>query len=108
MALGDLPAAGHQRARRGRRDPGQDEGAGQAISRRGSSYQIVYNPTEFIAESIDEVYKTIFEAIVLVVIVIIVFLQSWRMAIVPIVAIPVSLIGTLAVLYAASASRSTC
>ena len=51
-------------------------------------------------KSINEVYKTILEAIALVVIVIIVFLQSWRMAIVPIVAIPVSLIGTLAVLYA--------
>jgi HAE1 family hydrophobic/amphiphilic exporter-1 len=66
----------------------------------GLAYQIVYNPTEFISESINEVYKTILEAIALVVIVIIIFLQSWRMAIVPIVAIPVSLIGTLAVLYA--------
>ena len=66
----------------------------------GLAYEIVYNPTEFISESINEVYKTILEAIALVVIVIIVFLQSWRMAIVPIVAIPVSLIGTLAVLYA--------
>ena len=65
----------------------------------GLTYDIVYNPTEFISESINEVYKTILEAIALVVIVIIVFLQSWRMAIVPIVAIPVSLIGTLAVLY---------
>ncbi|RWB35488.1 MULTISPECIES: multidrug efflux RND transporter permease subunit [unclassified Mesorhizobium] len=67
---------------------------------KGLAYEIVYNPTEFIAESIIEVYKTIGEAILLVVLVIIVFLQSWRMAIVPIVAIPVSLIGTLAVLYA--------
>jgi len=67
---------------------------------KGLGYEIVYNPTEFIAESINEVYKTIGEAILLVVVVIIVFLQSWRMAIVPIVAIPVSLIGTLAVLYA--------
>jgi hydrophobic/amphiphilic exporter-1 (mainly G- bacteria), HAE1 family len=67
---------------------------------QGLTYQIVYNPTEFISESINEVYKTIIEAILLVVVVIIVFLQSWRMAIVPIVAIPVSLIGTLAVLYA--------
>jgi len=66
---------------------------------KGLAYEIVYNPTEFIAESINEVYKTIGEAILLVVVVIIVFLQSWRMAIVPIVAIPVSLIGTLAVLY---------
>ncbi|MDQ6434001.1 multidrug efflux RND transporter permease subunit [Mesorhizobium sp. LHD-90] len=67
---------------------------------KGLAYDIIYNPTEFIAESINEVYKTIIEAILLVVIVIIVFLQSWRMAIVPIVAIPVSLIGTLAVLLA--------
>lgn len=66
----------------------------------GIAYQIIYNPTEFIASSINEVYKTILEAVALVVIVIIVFLQSWRMAIVPIVAIPVSLIGTLAVLLA--------
>ncbi|RLP28457.1 multidrug efflux RND transporter permease subunit [Mesorhizobium sp. YM1C-6-2] len=66
----------------------------------GLTYEIVYNPTEFIAESINEVYKTILEAIALVIIVIIVFLQSWRMAIVPIVAIPVSLIGTLAILFA--------
>ncbi|HEY6633509.1 MAG TPA: multidrug efflux RND transporter permease subunit [Rhizobiaceae bacterium] len=66
----------------------------------GLTYEIVYNPTEFISESINEVYKTILEAIALVVIVILVFLQSWRMAIVPIVAIPVSLIGTLAVLFA--------
>ncbi len=66
----------------------------------GLDYQIVYNPTEFISESIDEVYKTIIEAAILVVIVVLVFLQSWRTAIVPIVAIPVSLIGTFAVLYA--------
>jgi HAE1 family hydrophobic/amphiphilic exporter-1 len=66
----------------------------------GLAYEIIYNPTEFIAESINEVYVTIAEAILLVVIVIVVFLQSWRMAIVPIVAIPVSLIGTLAVLLA--------
>jgi hydrophobe/amphiphile efflux-1 (HAE1) family protein len=66
----------------------------------GLGYQIVYNPTEFISESITEVYKTILEAAILVVIVILIFLQSWRTAIVPIVAIPVSLIGTFAVLYA--------
>src|SRR5262245_8885346 len=71
---------------------------------KGLTYDIVYNPTEFVAQSIQEVYKTILEAMVLVIIVIIVFLQSWRMAIVPIVAIPVSLIGTLAVLYAAGFS----
>ena len=65
----------------------------------GLSYEIVYNPTEFISESISEVYKTIFEAVALVIIVILVFLQSWRTAIVPIVAIPVSLVGTFAFLF---------
>jgi HAE1 family hydrophobic/amphiphilic exporter-1 len=66
----------------------------------GLEYRIAYNPTEFIAESVREVYKTLFEAVVLVVIVVIVFLQSWRTAIIPIVAIPVSLIGTFAVMSA--------
>ena len=66
----------------------------------GLDYQIVYNPTEFVAESVREVYKTLFEAVALVVIVVIVFLQSWRTAIIPIVAIPVSLIGTFAVMAA--------
>ena len=66
----------------------------------GLEYRIVYNPTEFIAESIHEVYKTIIEAAVLVAIVVLVFLQSWRTAIIPIVAIPVSLIGTFAFLLA--------
>jgi len=66
----------------------------------GVEYRIVYNPTEFIAESINEVYKTLLEAVVLVVIVVIVFLQSWRTALIPIIAIPVALIGTLAVMMA--------
>ncbi|MDP4022443.1 multidrug efflux RND transporter permease subunit [Methylobacterium sp. NEAU 140] len=59
-------------------------------------YRIAYNPTEFIEESIHEVYKTLFEAVALVVIVVIVFLQSWRTALIPVLAIPVSLIGTFA------------
>jgi HAE1 family hydrophobic/amphiphilic exporter-1 len=73
----------------------------------GIDYTIVYNPTEFIAESVKEVYKTLFEALVLVVIVVIVFLQSWRTAIIPIVAIPVSLIGTFAVMAAFGFSLNT-
>jgi HAE1 family hydrophobic/amphiphilic exporter-1 len=64
----------------------------------GLDYRIVYNPTEFIAESIDAVYETLFEAVLLVVLVVLVFLQSWRTAVIPIVAIPVSLIGTFAVM----------
>ncbi|AWI58736.1 efflux RND transporter permease subunit [Sinorhizobium fredii] len=66
----------------------------------GLEYRIIYNPTEFISESIDEVYMTIAEAVILVALVVIVFLQSWRTAIIPIVAIPVSLIGTFALLFA--------
>jgi HAE1 family hydrophobic/amphiphilic exporter-1 len=66
----------------------------------GLRYDIVYNPTEFIAESVNEVIATIFEATFLVVVVVILFLQTWRASIIPIVAIPVSLIGTFAVLAA--------
>ena len=60
----------------------------------GLSYRVAYNTTEFIQQSVDEVIKTLFEAVVLVAIVIILFLQTWRAAIIPIVAIPVSLIGS--------------
>ncbi len=66
----------------------------------GMQFDIVYNPTEFIAESVREVIKTIWEAVILVVIVVILFLQTWRASIIPIVAIPISLIGTFAVLAA--------
>jgi hydrophobe/amphiphile efflux-1 (HAE1) family protein len=67
---------------------------------QGLQYRIVYNTTEFIQQSVNEVIKTLFEAVLLVVIVIILFLQSWRAAIIPIVAIPVSIIGTFFVLEA--------
>src|SRR6266850_1670448 len=67
---------------------------------QGMAYRVVYNTTEFIQQSVDEVIKTLFEALVLVVIVIILFLQSWRAAIIPIVAIPVSLIGTFFIMTA--------
>jgi HAE1 family hydrophobic/amphiphilic exporter-1 len=67
---------------------------------RGLDYDIVYNPSEFIAESVQEVQKTIFEAAILVVIVVILFLQSWRASVIPLIAIPVSLIGTFAILQA--------
>ncbi len=64
----------------------------------GVEYRVVYNPTEFIQESIKAVYQTLIEAILLVALVVLVFLQSWRAALIPILAIPVSLIGTFAVL----------
>jgi HAE1 family hydrophobic/amphiphilic exporter-1 len=66
----------------------------------GMSYRVAYNTTQFIQQSVDEVIKTLFEAIVLVVLVIILFLQTWRAAVIPIVAIPVSLIGTFFVMTA--------
>src|SRR5204863_1738369 len=67
---------------------------------KGLDYNIGYNPTEFIAQSVSELIKTIYEAMVLVVIVVLVFLQGWRPAIIPIVAIPVSLVGTFAAMAA--------
>jgi len=60
----------------------------------GVKYTIVYNPTQFIQQSVDAVIDTIGEAIVLVVLVVILFLQTWRAAIIPLVAIPVSLVGS--------------
>ncbi|MFQ3236363.1 MAG: hydrophobe/amphiphile efflux-1 (HAE1) family protein [Paraglaciecola sp.] len=64
----------------------------------GLSYEIAYNPTDFIRQSISAVETTIYEAVALVVLVIIVFLQNWRAAIIPILAIPISLVGTFAVM----------
>jgi hydrophobe/amphiphile efflux-1 (HAE1) family protein len=60
----------------------------------GVEYRIIYDPTQFIQQSVDEVEKTIGQAIALVVIVVILFLQTWRAAVIPLVAIPVSLVGT--------------
>ena len=67
---------------------------------KGLAYRVIYNPTEFISQSIDAVFHTLFEAVILVVLVIIVFLQKWRAAIIPVVAIPVSLIGSCLALAA--------
>ena len=64
----------------------------------GLKYTIIYNPTEFIQQSVDAVRETILEAIVLVVLVVILFLQTWRAAVIPLLAIPVSLIGTFFVM----------
>lgn len=57
-------------------------------------YKIIYNPTKYVAESIQEVLKTLMITVSLVVLVVITFLQSWRTAIIPVIAIPISLIGT--------------
>ncbi len=76
---------------------------GRAFERtfpQGLEYRIVYNPTVFVDESINSVIHTLFEAVVLVVIVVLVFLQNWRASLIPLLAIPVSLIGTFAAMAA--------
>jgi HAE1 family hydrophobic/amphiphilic exporter-1 len=64
----------------------------------GIAYEIIYNPSEYIRASVKEVQRTLLDATILVVIVVILFLQSWRTALIPLLAIPVSIIGTCAVL----------
>src|SRR5213595_471927 len=73
----------------------------------GVDYKIVYDPTIFVRHSIREVVETLFIAILLVVVVVIVFLQTWRASIIPLVAVPVSLIGTFAVMLAFGFSLNT-
>jgi hydrophobic/amphiphilic exporter-1 (mainly G- bacteria), HAE1 family len=73
----------------------------------GLDFTIVYNPTQFIAESVRAVYDTLWEATLLVILVIVVFLQSWRTALIPVIAIPVSLIGTCAFMAAFGFSLNT-
>lgn len=65
---------------------------------QGVAYRIVYDTTIFVNESIHEVYKTLIEAFILVFIVVLVFLQNWRATLIPMIAVPVSLIGTFAVM----------
>ncbi len=66
----------------------------------GLDYSVVYDPTVFVRHSIEAVVRTLFEALILVVIVVIVFLQTWRASIIPLAAVPVSLVGTFAVMLA--------
>lgn len=66
----------------------------------GMKYEIVYDTTPFIRQSVMEVFKTLRDAVILVAIVVLVFLQSWRAAIIPLVAVPVAVIGTFAVMAA--------
>jgi hydrophobe/amphiphile efflux-1 (HAE1) family protein len=66
----------------------------------GLDYKIVYDTTPFIDESVQEVYYTLFHAVILVALVMLVFLQSWRAAIIPLVAVPVAIVGTFAVMAA--------
>ncbi|MEN3376504.1 MAG: multidrug efflux pump [Hyphomicrobiales bacterium] len=65
----------------------------------GIEFQIVYDPTQFIRASIEAVVETLLEAIALVVVVVILFLQTWRASIIPLLSVPISIIGTFAVMY---------
>ncbi|MBI3864704.1 MAG: efflux RND transporter permease subunit [Planctomycetia bacterium] len=64
----------------------------------GVDYSIVYDTTPFINQSINEVYKTLRDAVILVAVVVLLFLQNWRSAIIPLVAVPVAIVGTFAVM----------
>ncbi|MCE8021570.1 efflux RND transporter permease subunit [Halomonas sp. MCCC 1A11036] len=65
----------------------------------GVEYTIVYDPTVFVRDSIKSVIKTLLEAVLLVVLVVTLFLQTWRASVIPLLAVPVSIVGTFAVLY---------
>ena len=73
----------------------------------GLDYKMVYDTVVFIQQSISAVIKTLFEALLLVVIVVVVFLQNWRATLIPLLAVPVSLIGTFAVMSAMGLSLNT-
>ena len=66
----------------------------------GVDYQIVYDPTQFVRASIEAVIHTLLEAIALVVLVVILFLQTWRASIIPLLAVPVSIVGTFGLMHA--------
>src|SRR6185369_3224405 len=67
---------------------------------QGLDYSIVYDTTPFILESVNEVFKTLRDATLLVALVVLVFLQNWRSAVIPLIAVPVAIIGTFAVMAA--------
>ncbi|MYN05127.1 multidrug efflux RND transporter permease subunit [Pseudoduganella sp. DS3] len=73
----------------------------------GVAYDIVYDPTQFVRESIKSVIHTLLEAVALVVLVVIIFLQTWRASIIPLLAVPVSIVGTFAVMIAFGFSINT-
>jgi multidrug efflux pump len=73
----------------------------------GVDYRIAYDTTPFIRQSVREVYRTLLDATILVALVVLVFLQSWRAAIIPLVAVPVAVIGTFAVMAAMGFSLNT-
>ncbi|MDV6320767.1 efflux RND transporter permease subunit, partial [Chromohalobacter sp. HP20-39] len=79
----------------------------QAKFPEGIEYKIAYDPTVFVRASLQSVAVTLLEAILLVVIVVVLFLQSWRASIIPLIAVPVSLVGTFAVMHMFGFSLNT-
>jgi multidrug efflux pump len=73
----------------------------------GVAYEVVYDPTVFVRESIRAVVYTLLEAVVLVVLVVTLFLQTWRASLIPLLAVPVSIVGTFAVLLLLGFSINT-
>ncbi len=78
----------------------QDDGPALEDLSEGVTYEIDYDPTVFVRHSIEAVIHTLFEAVGLVVLVVILFLQTWRASVIPLVAVPVAIVGTLAALLA--------
>src|SRR6201997_421862 len=97
LGLFQLPGSNAIKASRSVRDTMKEL---SATFPPGLQYTIVYDPTQFVSQSIEAVYHTLFEAIILVLIVVLVFLQTWRATIIPLLSVPVSLIGTFAVMAA--------
>ena len=95
---GHLPAARLERPGHRRPRQGQDARAGNALPRRACKYAIVYDTTPFIRESVDEVFNTLRDAVILVAIVVLLFLQDWKALLLPLIDVAVSLVGTFAVM----------
>ncbi|MEM9186338.1 MAG: multidrug efflux RND transporter permease subunit [Planctomycetota bacterium] len=100
IAVYQLPGANALEVATGVRAKMKELTAGFGEFDRGMAYQIPYDTTRFVEASVEEVYSTLFTAVLLVVLVIFIFLQDWRATIVPCAAIPVALIGTFAVMAA--------
>lgn len=79
----------------------------QANFPEGIEYRIAYDPTVFVSASLKSVAMTLLEATVLVVLVVMLFLQTWRASIIPLVAVPISLVGTFALMYLFGFSLNT-
>ena len=102
-----LPGARRERAGDPQRGDRARWTSWRRASRRASTYRSVYDTTVFVRDSIKAVVTTLLEAVLLVVLVVILFLQTWRASIIPLIAVPVSIVGTFAALYLLGFSINT-